>query len=262
MKTFALAAPCLALSLVAPLASADNLIQNAGFEEPKITGRVSAPKGGSPASLETGTTWAHFQSMDQTGKVIVGLTDEFARSGKQSIFVQFDEAEKVRGAFLMSDLIPVKAEETYRVSIWGRVDRKRPLTLDQGRPYQLLEVDFYPADQTVRIGETAVRTQMIPGMADRLLFISSKWSEYYAEFRAPTGAEFMKVTFKWESPKREGPADGVIYFDDATVEGVVGTGVPSLDPPEPVEAAAGATGPGASKGEAVSPKSAPTGPDR
>lgn len=241
MNAFNLAAPCLALALAAPLASADNLVRNAGFEEPKITGRVSAQKGGSPARHGIETTWSHFQSMDRTGKVTVGLTDEIARSGKQSLFVQFDQAERTRGAFLMSDLIPIKAEEKYRVSVWGRIDRKRPLTLDQGRPYQLLEVEFYPADQTSRIDETLVRTQMIPGMADRLLFLSSKWTEYHAEFSAPAEAEFMKITFKWESPKREGTADGIIYFDDAAVDGVAGTSVPTLDPPEPVEPVAPAS---------------------
>jgi hypothetical protein len=235
MNVFTLAAPWLVLSLAAPLASAGNLLQNAGFEEPKITGRVTAQKGGSPARSGIETTWAHFQSMDLTGKVIVGLTDEIARSGKQSVFVQFAEAEKTPGAFLMSDLIPIKAGEKYRVSLWGRIDRKHPLTLDQGRPYQVLEVEFYPADQASRIDETESRTQMIPGMADRMLFSSAKWTEYHAEFTAPEGAEFMKITFKWESPKREGTAEGIIYFDDAAVDGVAGTSVPSLDPPPPVE---------------------------
>lgn len=223
------------LALNVPLALGDNLIKNAGFEEPSVSGRVTAQKAGTPALHDLDTTWSHFQSLDLGGKVVVGLTNEIARTGKQSVFVEFNDAERARTAFLMSDLIPIKAGENYRVSIWGRVDRKRPLTLDQGRPYQLLEVEFYPADQASRIGETEVRTQMIPGMPDRLLFISSKWSEYHAEFKAPAGAEFMKVTFKWESPKREGSANGVIYFDDAAVDGVAGTGVPSLDPPPPAE---------------------------
>jgi hypothetical protein len=242
MKAFIFAASCLALTLAVPTASADNLVKNAGFEEPKIAGRVTAQKGGTPALQEIETTWAHFQSMDRTGKVIVGLTDEIARSGKQSVYLDFDGAEKTRGAFLMSSLIPVKAGEKYRISIWGRIDAKRPLTLDQGRPFQLLEVEFYPADQASRIGETQFRTQMIPGVADRLLFTSTRWSEYYAEFKSPSGAEFMKVSFRWESPKSEGAASGIIYFDDATVEGAAGNLVPSLDPPEPAEESAAAAG--------------------
>ncbi len=223
--------------LLPAFAHAENLLKNASFEEPKIEARTDARKGGSPVAAEPDATgWAHFQSMDPSGKVSVGVTNEIAHTGRQSIFVQFDKAGVTPGAFLMTELLPVKAEEKYRVALWGRVDRKRPLTLDQGRPYMQLEVEFYSADQATEIGDAQYRTQMIPGMADRLLFISSKWNEYYAEFKAPEGAEFMKVTFHWESPRHEDAADGIIYFDDAAVEGVPGKLVPSLDPPAPVPA--------------------------
>jgi hypothetical protein len=261
MKNLISAAPWLALSLaVRPVTGADNLIQNGGFEEPKITGRVSAQQGGSPASSGVKTTWSHFQSMERTGKVTVGLTSEIARGGRQSVYVQFEKAQKTRGAFLMSDLIPIKALENYRVSLWGRTDGKRPLTLDQGRPFQILEVEFYPADQASRIGETESRTQMIPGMAERLLFTSSKWSEYYAEFKAPKNAEFMKVTFKWESPRHETPATGVIFFDDAAVEGVPGTLVPTLDPPVPSTAPVVPDGKVESSTEGATSPAAPANP--
>jgi hypothetical protein len=235
MRLFTIPLGGCVLALASAGAFADNLVKNASFEEPKVEGRTPNQKGGHPSGEGIETTWTHLQSMDRTGKVTVGMTSEIARTGKQSVYVQFDDAEKTRGAFLMSDLIPIKAEEKYRISLWGRTDAKRPLTLDQGRPSQVLEVEFYPADQASRIGETNFRTQMIPGMADRILFISSRWSEYYAEFKSPAGAEFMKITFRWESPKREGPANGIIYFDDAAVEGAPGTLVPSLDPPAPVE---------------------------
>ena len=224
-------------ALLPVFAHAENLLKNAGFEEPKVEARTDARKGGSPIGAEAdATSWAHFQSMDPGGKVSVGVTNEIARTGRQSIFVQFDKAGATAGAFLMTELLPVKAEEKYRVSLWGRVDRKRPLTLDQGRPYMQLEVEFYAADQATQIGDAQYRTQMIPGMADRLLFISSKWNEYYAELTAPEDAEFMKITFHWESPRHEEAADGVIYFDDAAVDGVPGKLVPSLDPPAPVPA--------------------------
>ena len=223
------------LASAAPVALADNLLKNSSFEEPKITGRVSATGGSNPAVVESGTSWSHFQTMDRTGKVTVGMTDEIAHTGKQSIYVQFDQAAKTKAAMLMSDLIPIKADEVYRVSIWGRVDRKRPLTLDQGRPYMTIDVEFYPADQASLIGEVEHRTQMIPGMGERILFTSAKWSEYFAEFRAPAGAEFMKITFNWFSPKREEPANGIIFFDDASITGAAGTLVPSLDPPPPAD---------------------------
>jgi hypothetical protein len=78
---------------------------------------------------------------------------------------------------------------------------------------------------------------MIPGKDKSLLFVAGRWSEYFTEVRAPEGAEFMKVTFRWESPKREGAADGLIYFDDAVVEGPAGNLVSTFDPPEPAEPA-------------------------
>ena len=130
----------------------------------------------------------------------------------------------------MSELIPVKAEENYRISLWGQLDRKRPLTLDQGRPVFRLEVEFYQADQESSAGETQYRTQMIPGSAKRILFFASRWTEYFADIKSPEGAEFMKITFRWETPSNQETADGIIYFDDAVVEGPPGRLVPSNDP--------------------------------
>lgn len=230
MKVVPFALSLAILTLGAGSEGAENLLKNGSFEEPKIEGRVDARKGVSPAVVEE-TSWARFQSRDEAGKVSAGMTDEQARTGKQSLYVQFDNAERTKGAVLVSQLIPVKGGEKYLISLWGRVDGKRPLTLDQGRPYLVLEVEFYSEDEESRIGETDVRTQMIPGAADRLLFLSSRWSQYYAEFKAPSRAGFLKIVFSWEAPKREGPADGVIFFDDAAVELVPRAPVPSPDPP-------------------------------
>ncbi len=231
----------LLVSLSASPAHADNLLQNAGFEEPKIDGKVDSTAGGNPAGLETGSSWTHMQSMDRTKKVTIGLTNAIAHSGKQSIYVQFDGAQKTKQAVLMSQLLAVKAGENYRVSIWGQIDRKRPLTLDQGRPYMLVEVEFYQADEATLAGEVQARTQMIPGAPDHLLFLATKWSEYYATFQAPLDAVFMKVTFSWFSPKHEEEADGIVYFDDAAIEGVPGTAIPTDDPPETPEPTAPTT---------------------
>lgn len=223
------------LALTTSFAAADNLLKNGSFEEPAVEGRQPVRAGATPAGIGDQSSFTQFLTMDRSGKLIAGMTNERARTGKQSIYVEFKEAEKTRGALLMTDLIPIKPGEKYRVSIWGRTDAKKPLTLDQGRPYMQVEMEFYPEDQASRIGETEFRTQMIPGMADRLLFISSKWSEFYTEIKAPGRAEFMKLTFHWQSPKREGAATGIIYFDDATVDGPAGRLLPSYDPPEPTE---------------------------
>jgi hypothetical protein len=227
----------LAALLIPSLSSAENLLENASFEVPKIEGVVAATKGGTPVAADGKGTWAKFLSMDRTGHLSVGLTNQLGRTGSQSLFVKFQEAAKTRGAMLMSDLIPIKGLEPYRISIWGRIDRKQPLTLDGGRPFMLVDIEYYPADQASRIGSVDTRTQMIPGKDKSLLFVAGRWSEYFTEVRAPEGAEFMKVTFRWESPKREGAADGLIYFDDAVVEGPAGNLVSTFDPPEPAEPA-------------------------
>jgi hypothetical protein len=144
--------------------------------------------------------------------------------------VEFNQAETGQEAFLMSDLVAIKPTESYRLSLWGRLDPKRPLTLDRGRPIMRVQVEFYAADQGTQLGDTEYRTQMIPGSARRLLFISSKWTEYFAEFKTPEGAEFMKFTFYWDAPvEDEGKASGIIYFDDAVLEGSAGRLVPSAD---------------------------------
>lgn len=219
-----------AIGLTPGIGRADNLLKNASFEQPKIQKRTDERNGGSPVKTDTDTTWAHYLSMDPAGKIAVGLTNELSRTGTQSIFVEFNKASAAKDAFLMSDLIPVKAAETYRVSLWGQLDRKRPLTLDQGRPIFRLEVEFYQADQESSAGETEYRTQMIPGSPKRLLFVANRWTEYFSEVKSPEGAEFMKITFRWETPADRETADGVIYFDDAVVEGPAGTLVPSADP--------------------------------
>lgn len=230
---------CLGIAVagVIPLASgADNLLNNASFEQPKVETRTDVRKGVNPALAEKETTWAHFMSMDLEGRIAVGLTNEVSRTGTQSIYVEFTKATAAKEAFLMSDLIPVKELEAYRISLWGQLDRKRPLTLDQGRPVMRLEVEFYQADQESSAGATQYRTQMIPGSPRRVLFFASRWTEYFADVRSPVGSEFMKITFRWETPADHETADGIIYFDDAVVEGPAGRLVPSFDPVAPPQA--------------------------
>ena len=230
MKAYLFCVGAAAIGLAPPAGRADNLLKNASFEQPKVEKRVNEKKGGSPVKTDKETTWAHDLSMDPGGKIAVGLTNEISRTGTQSIYVEFNKAVAAKEAFLMSELIPVKAEENYRISLWGQLDRKRPLTLDQGRPVFRLEVEFYQADQESSAGETQYRTQMIPGSAKRILFFASRWTEYFADIKSPEGAEFMKITFRWETPSNQETADGIIYFDDAVVEGPPGRLVPSNDP--------------------------------
>jgi hypothetical protein len=205
---------------------------NAGFELPKITARTPEPKGANPAlpaivndqEREKQTQWAHFQTFgipedkEGDGALVVGLTNELARSGKQSLYVDFQKLKtKGKSAFLMSDLVPVKGGNTYHVSIWGRIDRKRPLALDQRKPYLQLEATFFKAGAEEQTGDPEVRTQMIPGKQDRLIFVSGKWNEFFGNIRTPDDAALMQITFRWQTTNDAGTTDGLIYFDDAAI---------------------------------------------
>ena len=210
----------------AAFAQTENLLINGSFETPPIEGRLDARHGGAPALREEATSWAHFLSGDETGAVTVGLTNELARTGKQSIYIDFKKAGKMPDALLMTELLPIKASEAYRISLWGRLDSKRPLTLIKSRPLLRVEVEFFEADLDTQIGDTVYRTQQIPGSPRRILFETERWNEYYTEVKSPEGAAFMKVSFLWQATGVDGEADGLIFFDDAFVDGPPGIPLP------------------------------------
>jgi hypothetical protein len=229
-----------ALLFLSLAAAADegNLLLNSSFEAPVVQARTAETDGANPVRAEEGTTsWAHFQSVVRPqdkagGQIIVGLTNEIARTGKQSVFVDFQNVTATkRRSFLMTDLVPVKAGQIYRIGIWGRTDRKRPLTLDQRRPYLRVEVEYFTPDQESQAGSTDNRNEFIPGRTDQLFFVSSKWMEYHTTVRTPEDAGFMKVSFRWETGGEPGTTDGAIYFDDASLQAVAGGEIPvPLDP--------------------------------
>ena len=224
---FGQASPSLALTPSAKDA-APNLIKDAGFEEPQVTQRTSVTGGGNPATAEESKSdWAHFQVFQQDrpgeGKLSIGLTNEFAHGGKQSVFVDFEKVTAVnRRSFLMSRLLPVKPANTYRIGIWGRTDGKRPLTLDQRVALMKVEVEYFTPDTDNQAGDTDNRTLLIPGSAKRIFFSSNKWTEYLTKVRTPRDAGWMKVTFRWETGRDAGTTDGTIYFDDASATLMVG----------------------------------------
>ena len=211
---------------VAASAMGENLLKEGSFEEPVVTGRTPAQAGGSPLRAEGQTTWASFAADPATdgGRVAVGLTNEIARTGRQAMYVDFEKVTAMgRPAVLATGLVAVKSGQAYRVSIWGRVDRKRPLALDERRPYMWVEVRFFKADQTTAAGEPIRGPQLIPGTVDpggahELMFVSGKWRESFARVTTPESAAFVKVIWSWTTPRDEGETDGVIYWDDAAIE--------------------------------------------
>jgi hypothetical protein len=193
--------------------------KNGSFELPAVQKRTLETEGGNPAGHEE-SDWAHFirRKGQGEGALSIGATNEIARTGKQSIFVDFAAITGKRfTASLMTRLIPVKPKHPYKVGMWGRTDKERPLTLDQRRPYLRMEFEFYQEDEETQVGDSDFRVIRIPGSLKRLLFTSSEWNEAYGIARAPEGAAVMKVSFVFNIPNSPGRTDGTIFFDDASV---------------------------------------------
>jgi hypothetical protein len=234
-----LACSCAALAQ-APSAPAvpENLIKNGGFEIPEVKAPTNERDGANPSRAADGqSSWMHFLApaggQDKAGgELVVGMTNTFAHSGKQSIFIDFKEATAQRRSFLTTDIIPVKPGQLYRVALWGRIDAKRPLSLDQRRPLMKLDFDYFSQDTETQSEKSDHGTQIIPGSLDRMMFFSTKWIEYFRLVRPPADAAWMKITFRWETDKAPGKTDGVIYFDDVSVVAVPGG--ESLAPGDPI----------------------------
>lgn len=205
-------------------------METGGFEMPRVKGRQpQSVKGMNFLKFAQGE-WIHFAPNKAAlgGKVSVGLTDELAHSGRQSLYVTFDHATAQLAAYTLgSDMIPVKPGKPYHVSIWGRIDRKHPITLDQRVPVLGLQVDFFQEDRETQTGETNARIQPIPGTVNRPpLFTSERWNEFFADFTAPEDAHFIKVAWRFSTTADPGDTSGTIFFDDATVQGE------KVEPPE------------------------------
>jgi len=177
-------------------------------------------EGGNPGTGE-GSDWSHFirRKGEGDGALNIGMTNEIARTGKQSIYFDFaDITGKRFVARLMTQFITVKPGHPYKVGMWGRMDKERPLTLDQRRPFVRMEFEYYKEDEETQVGETDTRTMQIPGSPKRLLFNSSQWTQAYGVVRAPAGAALMKVSYEFNVRNEPGRTDGIIFFDDAFVE--------------------------------------------
>jgi len=263
LTSFAFGQATPSLQLAPP--AAQNLLKDPSFEEPPVQARLSAKEGGDLTKAgEAKTNWAHFQvfqaDKEGEGKFTIGLTNEFARTGKQSLYVDLDKVTGInRRSFLMSELLPIKPGEAYRVSIWGRTDKKHPLTLDQRLMLMKMEFEFFTPDMEDQAGDTQHRTLLVPGNSKRIYFVSNKWTAYQADVRAPRDAGWMKVTFRWETGREKGMTDGTIYFDDASVTHLPGgqTLIPidesDAKKPEPEEGTETETG------EAAAPAAPPAG---
>ena len=203
----------------------ENLLQNGSFESPAVTGKVHHGAGGNPAQAESGSSWLSISDKkDQAGgEITLGVTKEIARTGSQALYVDFRNVSAVsQTVWIDTKPIPVQPNTAYRVSIWGRVDLARPLSLDERRPSMWLDVAFLQQDGKTPAGDRVEGVTMLPGaitpgMKSLLSFRSRRWSPFSSAFQTPAGTAFIQITWSWVIPKDQGVTDGVIYWDDATL---------------------------------------------
>jgi hypothetical protein len=234
-----------AFTLASVAAESGNLLQNGSFEMPEVAARIPAADGGDPSKAEGANTWhsVEVKAPSEGGKFTMGLTNEIARTGKQSFFANFENltATNVFG-LLATKSLPIVPGKTYRTSIWCRVDFDRPIALDERRPSMWTDIEFFKADGKTAAGEAITSVKLIPGSTKPgqigLTFATNRWSELTGAFTAPPDAAFMDITWSWTVPNEEGETDGVVYYDDAAVdllpEELLLPTAPSTKPPEPV----------------------------
>jgi len=217
----------LAASLCSPSVYAEQLLESGSFEMPPVTKRKPRSKGADLVKFSASSDWVKFTDQEDAkegGKLILGVTNEVSRTGRQSIFVHFDGVTRPNAtAQLSSSLISIRSGKPYHFAIYGRVDKDNPLTKDQRLPYLKLRIDWFMADKEEQTGEVEWRVQPMPGSKNRKpLFVMGKWTEYFADVVSPEGAAFAKVTWFWETTPEVGSTEGVIYFDDAVIVGEPG----------------------------------------
>ena len=214
-----------------------------------MQGRSPRAAGGNPVMPVGRREWIYFTHTPAGpgGKLTAGLTNEIAHSGKQSLYVEFDKVTAANARMeLSSDLISILPGKPYHIGIWGRIDKKNPLALDQRLPMLRLEVDFFQADKETQADESTIRVQPIPGSLNRpSLFSSAKWAEYYADLTSPADATYVKITWTVVTPPAAGEINGVIFLDDASLMGEPGK--------TPDELADETPGPGTAPADAAPP---------
>lgn len=227
------------LFLVGSVAAPANLLENGGFEHPEVSVRTPESDGADSLIAGDHSSWEIFGYDDGPGgKLEIGITNAIARSGKQSIYIDFQKVtDPGRMALLRTKPLPVKAGQQYRFSIWGRVDHQRPLALDERRVHMWLTVEYFAADGVTAVGEPFRGPQLIPGLVipggpHQLIFVSTRWSETFGISTAPANAALARVTCTWATPRDEGETDGIIYWDDAALIEYASTPA-SIDAPRP-----------------------------
>jgi hypothetical protein len=223
--------PLLLLSL--PVFAADNLLPGGDFEMPVVKGRTLMEQGGDPTSVAKAPAWIafNFENTGTNGIITGGLTNEVARSGKQSLFINFDHVNlPYQSATLVSNFIPILAGAGYEVAIWGRTDAKDLIDSEGRSAYLKIEVDFFAKDAFQSVGEPFLRVMPLPGSKDHdPYFKPDSWKIFSVKFTTPPGAVFAQITWHWETGGDPGEINGIMYFDDVTMTGPPNP-IPNLTP--------------------------------
>ena len=190
-------------------ARAQSPVAASGFEDTPTQGRTLLSEGGNPADASNNPLWkkaGDSAKFTEGGTVVLGLTDEVARSGKQSLFVSFDNVTtKYRGATIASSLIPVQAGGVYRLSLWMRGSEAKPIKDGVNVKATII---FLQDDESTEIGKTAYLDGNVAA------FPPGGWSEFSKKITAPELAAFAQVSWSWHALPAEPPANGEVFVDD------------------------------------------------
>ncbi|MEI8341713.1 MAG: hypothetical protein WCH43_09295 [Verrucomicrobiota bacterium] len=224
MKTpFAVSTALVLFLMASHSGRAEDLMQNGGFELPVVKTRTPKEAEGDPVNGGIKSLWQIFNVTPSTddGKVTAGLTNEIAHTGSQSFFVKFDNVPRsYQNAVLQTVPIAVVPGSPYAFKLWGRVDKKNPLTLGDRPAYLKIQIEFFAEDGTTPAGDPEYRIQPIPGSKNRdPIFTADKWNEFSTDITTPVDAAFMVLNLMFETGSAPGKTNGLIYFDDLSISG-------------------------------------------
>ncbi|MDD5350334.1 MAG: hypothetical protein PHQ12_09010 [Chthoniobacteraceae bacterium] len=211
-----------------PFAASADVIFHDGFESPPVTGRTPKAAGGDPSKPDPANpgktpAWSRFEDQpnlgEAEGRIVAGLTDQAARTGRQALFVEATRlSAPFLGALFITRPIRVEGGACYKACIWGCNDPVKPL----GSPAQLffkIQVDFFSDDGKTEVGESQYLLQPLPGGKDRPpLLLSTEWRPVAIRFTAPAQARTMTLSFRCDSRAEKGTVTGAVFWDDITVE--------------------------------------------
>ena len=161
------------------------------------------------------------------GGIVAGITTEMARSGEQCLYLEAkDLSVPYAGVAFSSVPIKIVPGKDYAVGIWGRNDPKTPLKAGAPQLFLKMQVDFFSDAGVTQTGDSEYLLQALPGSPGYApTFLGNAWRQLKKRVVAPADANYMVVTYRCDCSPDQGLVNGVMFFDDVTVEGELpGTG--------------------------------------